>query len=43
MAKTGNTREVKVQIWDAEANTNVLEYYTIDEHDSVEENELAVD
>ena len=43
MAKTGNTKEVKIQSWDAEANTNVIQYYTIDEYDADEENELAVD
>ncbi len=43
MAKTGNTIQVKVQMFDAEANTNVLEYYAIDEYDSAEEHEAAVD
>jgi len=43
MAKTGNTKEIKVQIFDAEANTAVLQYFSIDEYDSDEENVEAVD
>jgi hypothetical protein len=43
MAKTGNTKQIKVQIFDAEANTAVSQYFSIDEYDSDEENAQAVD
>ncbi len=43
MAKTGNTKQIKVQVFNAEANTTVLGYYTVDEYDSAEENAQAVD
>ena len=43
MAKTGNIKQIKVQIFDAEANTAVMQYFSIDEYDSDEENAQAVD
>jgi hypothetical protein len=40
MAKTGNTIQIPVKIFDAEANTHVESFYMVDEYDTgAEQNE----
>lgn len=43
MAKTGNTKQIKVKIFDAEANTYNEAYQIVEEYDSVEEEQQMID
>lgn len=43
MAKTGNAKQIKVKIFDAEANTYNEAYQIVEEYDSVEEEQQMID